>query len=253
MQELMKSMRQASMASGLLDNEGSKMGTEMLDTAVRDPDDRHARRPGGSDCASARASDGGRHPGSDAADGAEGRTPTHAATPDPTWPAWPRRPAPARARPASCSSTADAARAAESATGIPANFMVAQAAHESGWGRREIKQRRRQHLVQPVRHQGRLVLDRQDRRGHDHRIHPWQGAEGGGEVPRLRLLRRAFADYAQLMKDSPRYSQVLAKADTAHGFAHGLQKAGYATDPAYADKLTRVINTTLRLQRAGVI
>jgi flagellar protein FlgJ len=29
-----------------------------------------------------------------------------------------------------------------------------------------------------------------------------------------------------------------------------LQRAGYATDPAYADKLSRVINTTLRLQRA---
>jgi len=35
----------------------------------------------------------------------------------------------------------------------------------------------------------------------------------------------------------------------AAGFAQGLQKAGYATDPAYADKLTKVINTTLRLQR----
>ena len=33
-------------------------------------------------------------------------------------------------------------------------------------------------------------------------------------------------------------------------FANGLQKAGYATDPAYADKLSRVINTTLRLQRS---
>ena len=36
----------------------------------------------------------------------------------------------------------------------------------------------------------------------------------------------------------------------AAAFAMGLQKAGYATDPAYADKLTRVINTTLRLQRS---
>ena len=36
----------------------------------------------------------------------------------------------------------------------------------------------------------------------------------------------------------------------AKGFAQGLQKAGYATDPAYADKLSRVINTTLRLQRS---
>ena len=37
---------------------------------------------------------------------------------------------------------------------------------------------------------------------------------------------------------------------TAEGFAQGLQKAGYATDPGYADKLERIINTTLRLQRA---
>jgi len=42
---------------------------------------------------------------------------------------------------------------------------------------------------------------------------------------------------------------VVANASSASGFAQGLQKAGYATDPQYADKLTRVINTTLRLQR----
>ncbi len=57
------------------------------------------------------------------------------------------------------------------------------------------------------------------------------------------------------MKDSPRYQNVVASAasktgDAGAGFALGLQKAGYATDPAYADKLTRVINTTLRLQRS---
>ena len=44
---------------------------------------------------------------------------------------------------------------------------------------------------------------------------------------------------------------MLAQGQDASGFANGLQRAGYATDPAYADKLTRVINTTLRLQRAG--
>ena len=59
----------------------------------------------------------------------------------------------------------------------------------------------------------------------------------------------SFADYAQLMKTSPRYQAVLG-ADSAGEFASGLQRAGYATDPAYDDKLTRVINTTLRLQRS---
>jgi flagellar protein FlgJ len=60
----------------------------------------------------------------------------------------------------------------------------------------------------------------------------------------------SFGDYARLMTESPRYGRVVAGATTARGFAEGLQRAGYATDPAYADKLTRVINTTLRLQRS---
>ena len=43
---------------------------------------------------------------------------------------------------------------------------------------------------------------------------------------------------------------MVAGAADAKQFAMGLQKAGYATDPAYADKLGKVINTTLRLQRS---
>ena len=35
-------------------------------------------------------------------------------------------------------------------------------------------------------------------------------------------------------------------------FASGLQKAGYATDPEYAHKLSRAINTTLQLRRVQV-
>jgi len=42
-----------------------------------------------------------------------------------------------------------------------------------------------------------------------------------------------------------------SSAASAASFAQGLQRAGYATDPAYADKLARVINTTLRVQRAS--
>ena len=37
---------------------------------------------------------------------------------------------------------------------------------------------------------------------------------------------------------------------TARAFAEQLQTAGYATDPRYADKLSRVINTTLNVKRA---
>lgn len=49
-----------------------------------------------------------------------------------------------------------------------------------------------------------------------------------------------FEDYARLLAQSPRYAAVVGSQDAA-GFAHGLQRAGYATDPAYASKLMRVI------------
>jgi flagellar protein FlgJ len=56
---------------------------------------------------------------------------------------------------------------------------------------------------------------------------------------------QAFDDYAQLLSRSPRYRQVIASGQTVDGFAQGLQQAGYATDPAYAAKLARVIGNTL--------
>ena len=81
----------------------------------------------------------------------------------------------------------------------------------------------------------------------------------------------SFSDYAKLMRNSPRYQAVLqgvqqpSSAGVAAGtvtaasardsgikFAQNMQRAGYATDPEYADKLSRVINTTLRLQRSIV-
>jgi flagellar protein FlgJ len=41
----------------------------------------------------------------------------------------------------------------------------------------------------------------------------------------------------------------MAQTDSVRGYAQGLQRGGYATDPAYAHKLTQVINTALRLQQ----
>ena len=61
----------------------------------------------------------------------------------------------------------------------------------------------------------------------------------------------AFRDYAKLIGNSPRYGKVMNQLDTVHGFASGLQKAGYATDPQYATKLSRAINATVNLQRSA--
>jgi flagellar protein FlgJ len=51
----------------------------------------------------------------------------------------------------------------------------------------------------------------------------------------------AFQNYANMLRGNPRYAAVLKQSDGAR-FAQGLQRAGYATDPRYAEKLTQVLN-----------
>ncbi|MCB1995499.1 MAG: flagellar assembly peptidoglycan hydrolase FlgJ [Burkholderiaceae bacterium] len=142
------------------------------------------------------------------------------------------------------------ARSAEAATGIPASFMVAQAAHESGWGRREIL-----HADGSPSHN---LFGIKAGAGWNGPVAEVTTTEYVGGVARKVTAKfrayasyaESFADYAQLMKTSPRYAEVM-QAESPRDFAQGLQRAGYATDPAYADKLTAVINTTLRLQRTS--
>ncbi len=53
----------------------------------------------------------------------------------------------------------------------------------------------------------------------------------------------AFADYARLISDSPRYAQALGQGENVAAFARGLVHGGYATDPAYAAKITAIANS----------
>ncbi|MDO9075580.1 MAG: flagellar assembly peptidoglycan hydrolase FlgJ [Rubrivivax sp.] len=162
----------------------------------------------------------------------------------------------------------EAAQRAEAQTGIPATFMVSQAALETGWGRKEIR-----HGDGSPSFNLFGIKAGANWKGPTADIVTTEYINGKAQkvVAKFRAYgsyAESFADYARLMKDSPRYKNVVAStasagggpevastsparvADAAAGFARGLQKAGYATDPAYADKLTRVINTTLRLQRS---
>lgn len=141
-----------------------------------------------------------------------------------------------------------AAQAAEARSGIPASFMVAQAAHETGWGRKEIV-----HADGSPSYNLFGIKAGAGWNGPTAEITTTEFVDGTARKVTAKFRAYAsyaesFADYARMVSTSPRYAGV-AQADTAGEFAQGLQKAGYATDPAYADKLTRVINTTLRLQR----
>jgi flagellar protein FlgJ len=246
MQQLLKSMREATMSSGMGENDATKLGSEMLDTQWST---KLSGRPGGLGDVIARQLERqmgvspGPIPKNDAANTTPlpltglGKTAAPVAIPQ-------------QAAANFVTQHQDAARAAEASTGIPASFMIAQAAQETGWGRKEIRHA-----------DGSSANNLFGIKAGAN----WKGATAdvvtteylNGEPRKVVQKFRAygsyaesFNDYAKLMKDSPRYARVVNAGADAKGFAQGLQKAGYATDPAYAEKLSRVINTTLRLQRS---
>ena len=255
MQELMKSMRATTTGGGLGgdDTAGAQMGTEMLDSQYAS---QLSGLPGGLSEAITRHLERqmGLSPGPIPHTGSANNTPPPLAA----------QPAPTRIPQLGAAGFVQqhgaAAREAEAATGIPAAFMVAQAAHETGWGRKEIRHADGAPAFN--------LFGIKAGAGWRGPVAEVTTTEYAGGTPRKTVEKfraygsyaESFADYARLMKDSPRYSGVVARVsalaaahkptEAAAGFALGLQGAGYATDPAYADKLGRVINTTLRLQRS---
>lgn len=132
------------------------------------------------------------------------------------------------------------AQVASTASGVPAPLILAQAALESGWGKREI---RADDGTQSFNLFG-IKADKS-----------WKGATVeimtteyvDGEPQKVRARFRAYAsydeaftDYARFITRNPRYANVLA-TDDPHEAAHGLQRAGYATDPKYGEKLVRIM------------
>jgi len=161
-------------------------------------------------------------------------------------------PAPGAARPGQAAFVGrvwDAAQAAERSTGVPAGFIVGQAALESGWGRHEIRH--------PDGRSAHNLFGVKAGAG-------WNGPTveattteyvGGRPVKVVERFRayasheESFSDWARLMSSNPRYAGVLRAGGSIEGFAQNLQRAGYATDPDYASKLTRTITQALGLRR----
>ena len=245
MQELMKSMRQATMSSGMLDNEGTQLGTEMLDSQLAT---KMTGLKGGLSEAIARQLERQMGFADDRKKAALPITLPITSPINTTVQRTPLRP-PTTAQ-EFVAQHSEAAKRAEEASGIPASFMVAQAAHETGWGKKAIRMADGSNSFNLFG-----IKAGSGWKGATTQVMTTEYVDGRPQktVQSFRAYssyEESFADYARLMKTSPRYREVVATADNAQSFAQGLQRAGYATDPAYADKLGRVINTTLRLQRS---
>lgn len=236
MNMLLKSMREATPKDGALDSEQTQFYTSMLD--MQYAQSLSAKGIGLADMMIKQLTRSGVTP-----EELENMPNGISLTPD-TSPAMP----PGTSAPLPASQTRDFvntlwphAQAVSQTTGIPAHFMVAQAALESGWGKSEIRRADGSPSFN--------VFGIKAGRG-------WSGPVAetvtteyvNGVAQKTTEKFRAyssyaegFRDYANLLMNNPRYAAVLEQQDAA-GFARGLQQAGYATDPMYADKLMRILN-----------
>lgn len=125
--------------------------------------------------------------------------------------------------------------------GVDARVLLAQSALETGWG---------QHVMQNKAGQSsHNLFGIKASRGWEGKTVTVQTLEYDQGIASKRQatfraydsFEESFKDYVQFLKQNPRYQEALEKVDSNEGFIEGLQKAGYATDPAYARKIISIL------------
>ncbi|MDB5967588.1 MAG: Flagellar protein FlgJ [Hydrocarboniphaga sp.] len=133
------------------------------------------------------------------------------------------------------------AEKAAQALGVPARAIMAQAALETGWGKHMSRDSdgSASYNLFGIKANKSWSGDSVQTSTQEYR----RGSFGSEQAAfrSYDSLADSFDDYVSFLKDNPRYLQAL-RADTVQGFAQGLQKAGYATDPGYAGKIVDVAN-----------
>lgn len=127
--------------------------------------------------------------------------------------------------------------------GVKPEVLLAQAALETGWGRHVI-------TAPDGRSSYNLFNIKADGRWHGERMTVSTLEYQDGVAVRQRASFRAygsyaesFADYADFLRSNPRYREALRQAGNAEAFVNELQRAGYATDPKYAEKISMILNS----------
>lgn len=251
MREMIKSMREATMKSGLMDGAQGDLGTDLLDQQLSV---QMAGQPGGLSEAIAR------------------QLSRQMGGPDPSFSVPSTMSLSQVQRPAAAKVSASPAEAVGQApkgrdgfvqhlsgtaekvaqeSGIPASFMLGQAGHETGWGKSEIKNADGSNSFN--------LFGIKAGKGWTGKVAEITTTEYINGTPRKVVAKfraydsyeDSFRDYARLIKESPRYEKAesVAQSGSAMDYASALQKAGYATDPGYARKLSGAINSVQRAQQ----
>jgi len=124
--------------------------------------------------------------------------------------------------------------------GVAPEVILAQAALETGWGKKISK-------TSTGQSSHNLFNIKADSRWNGERVSIQTLEYKDGITVREQASFRAynsfeesFSDYVSFMKESPRYQTALDVAADGKAYAQELSRAGYATDPNYANKIIKI-------------
>ena len=125
------------------------------------------------------------------------------------------------------------AQASQRETGVPASVTIAQAALESGWGKSKLANQAHNYFgikaLNGPGPAGVVTMDTGEYLG-------GQNVTVSAEFKAYHNMQESFTDHGKFLKEGTRYAQCFETKDPKE-FARRVQAAGYATDPAYANKL----------------
>ena len=131
------------------------------------------------------------------------------------------------------------AQSAAEKIGVDARYLVAQAALETGWGKSIIRQQdgSSSHNL--------FGIKAADWQGDSARVLTTEYVDGkqvkeSASFRAYGSFEQSFNDYVNFLQNNERYDGALDSAANPKRFVSELQRAGYATDPQYANKIAQI-------------
>ena len=131
------------------------------------------------------------------------------------------------------------AEKAASSLGVDSSLLLAQAALETGWGSKMVKN--------SLGNSNNLFNIKADRSWKGDKVatqtlefHGKTAVKESASFRSYSSFEDSFNDYVKFLNENPRYETALQHQGNSENFIKGIHQAGYATDPNYADKVLRV-------------
>jgi len=128
--------------------------------------------------------------------------------------------------------------------------IMAQAALETGWGKHVLRDEQGENSFNLFNIKAGKQWSGERLSVNTTEYTDGQAYQEEADFRRYPSLFSAFQDYVQLLQQ-PRYKEALAAGDDAAAFAHELQRAGYATDPEYANKIIAITDAAAIRQNSA--